>query len=238
MNKEKIELLSKMVPIGGVFIILCSSIKLILFYMQFNIAITDFLTIGEYATLFIDDILYYLAIFGLGILLNELGPKSNQSNVDNLDYGIFKKERIGIITITILSIIGAFIWLDFTEAFSKKLDIAKVEIYLLFTFLHSYLLFKKTRLNFSYRGLIIFAILFYTAMDGVIDAQKIKENTNKLNYSITLDTEIITTNDDLHYLGKSDKFIYLYFLTKKESMILSTSNLTKIQINEIEKNGS
>ncbi|MGG8496597.1 hypothetical protein ACQY1Q_09285 [Tenacibaculum sp. TC6] len=238
MNKEKIELLSKMVPIGGIFIILCSSIKLILFYSQFNISITDFLTIGEYATLFIDDILYYLAIFGLGIFLNELDPKSDKGTNDNLDYGIFKKERIGIILMSIVTVTGVIIWLYFTDSLYKKLDIIKVGIYLLSTFFYSYLLFIKTRLKFSYRALIIFAILFYTGMDGVIDAQKIKENKNKLNYIITLENETIITNEDLHYLGKSDKFIYLYFLTKKESMIFQTTNLMKIQIIEKKKNGS
>ena len=238
MNKEKIELLSKMLPIGGVFIILCSSIKLILFYIQVNIAITDFLTITEYATLFIDDILYYLTIFGLGILLNELNPKSNHTNDDNVDYGIFKQERITIILISIVIIIGVSVLLYFSDSFYEKLDMVKVGTYLLITCFYGYLLFKKTRVNFSYRGLIIIAILFYTGMDGVIDAQKVKENKNKLNYIITLNNEKIITNDDLHYLGKSDRFIYLYFLTKKESLILPISDLRKIRIIEKDENGS
>ena len=235
MNKEKIELLSKIVPIGGVFIILCSSIKHVLFYDQFNINITEFLTIGEYATLFVDDILGYLIIFGGGILHDQFVSKTDLIDDDNLIYVLLKKERIGIIVISILAIIGISVSLFFIESFSVKLGLIKFGVFFLAVLIYLYFFFKKARLYLSYSGLMVLAILFNSSMDGLINAQEIKENKNKLNYTITFNNQTITTNDDLHFLGKSDRFIYLYFLTKKESMILPTSSLREIQIVEKKK---
>ncbi|MGK0236020.1 MAG: hypothetical protein ACI9EK_002563 [Psychroserpens sp.] len=67
-------------------------------------------------------------------------------------------------------------------------------------------------------------------MDGFIDAQGVFENKNRLNYIITFDNRTITTSDDIHYLGKSEKYIYLYSLKKNEATILSNSKLDRIKI--------
>ena len=69
-------------------------------------------------------------------------------------------------------------------------------------------------------------------MDGFIDAQKIIENNNKLNYNITFENKVIETNNDLHYLGKSEKYLFLYSLKNKKSTIIPIEKLTKITIEE------
>lgn len=238
MNKEKIGLLSKILPLGSVFIILCSSIKLVLFYIQFNIKITDFLTIGEYATLFVDDLLVYLLIFGYGIIAYESTSKSDQEYDKNLIYVLFKKERIIAIIISLIVIIGLSVSLFLVDSFYVQLVLIRFGIFALGNLLYFYLLHKHTKEKFTYRSLVILAILFWSGMQGLIDAEEIKENRNKFNYNITLNSQTITTNDDLHYLGKSNNFIYLYSLAKKESMILPISRLMKIRIVEKKKNQS
>ena len=65
---SRIESFGKLLPIGTLFIMFCGSLKLVLYYGVFNISIADFLEIGEYVTLFVDDLLYYLSIFGAGLL--------------------------------------------------------------------------------------------------------------------------------------------------------------------------
>jgi|AntRauMFilla1563_2_1112583.scaffolds.fasta_scaffold00368_3 hypothetical protein len=235
MNKERTEFLSKIIPVGGIFIILCSSIKLIIFYKHFSISITDYLSIGEYATLFIDDIIYYLIIFGGGIYLNELSSyskKDSNHKSDNFDYHMYKNKRVRIIIISSIVIIGIIILIFNIDSLYQKLEALKAGIYILLCLLYCYLSFEKTSFNFSYRSLIVTGILLHTTMDGLVDAQKIIENNNKLNYKITFDNKIISTDNDLHYLGKSEKFIYLYNLKNKEAIILSNSKLDKIQIVE------
>jgi|TARA_B110000902_G_C14046822_1_gene490071 hypothetical protein len=230
---KRIETLSKILPIGGVFILLCSSIKLVIYYKTFNISITDFLSIGEYATLFIDDILQYLAIFGLGIFLIMLSPNQQRKadfETDNNSYPIYKKQKRWIITlslIVLIPIISVFFYIDSIES---KLDTTKFGIYILLTFFYCYALF--TKIKFSYFSYIISVLLIYTVMDGFIDAQKIIENNNKLNYNITFENKVIETNNDLHYLGKSEKYLFLYSLKNKKSTIIPIEKLTKITIEE------
>jgi hypothetical protein len=238
MTKDIIDDLSKIIPVGSIFIILCSSIKLILFYKQFNISISDYLNLGEYATLFVDDIIYYLAIFSLGLILNEFDShptKKLNTETDNFDYSVFRKERFWIIIILVIIIFTIITLLFIINSLYQKLDIVKVGFFLLLCLLYIFLQKVRTNIKLSYRSLIILVILFYTAMDGFIDAQKIIENKNGLNYKITLDNKIISTNNDLHYLGKSEKYFFLYSLKKKEATILSNSKLDKIQIIEIKK---
>lgn len=68
--------LMKYVPLGGIFLILLSSLKLVIFYKVFNISIVNYLHIQEYIPLFIDDILEYIFVFGIVILfVMILNPK-------------------------------------------------------------------------------------------------------------------------------------------------------------------
>lgn len=236
MTKEKIENLSKLVPVGGIFIILCSSVKQIIFYNQFNISITDYLGIGEYATLFIDDIIYYLAIFGLGILLNETSNSRQKTHlnqeIENFDNSRYRNYRIWIVINSFIVILGVIILILYTESLSEKLDSFKVGFFMLLCLLYGYLQNLKTSFKFSYRSLIVLAILFYTAMDGFIDAQKIIERDNKLDFKMSFENKEITTDHDLNYLGKSERFIYLYNLKMEEALILSISKLDRIEIIE------
>lgn len=233
MKIERVEILSKIIPIGGIYIILCSSIKLILFYKQFNISITDYLSIGEYATLFIDDIVYYLAVFGIGILLYEIDPYLNKEpyqESENHDFKKYKKEKKWIILTSGIVTIIIIILLFYADSFYLKLEVIKSGLFLLLVLIRSYLLFVKTSFKISYRGVYLIAILYFSTIDGFIDANKIIENEDNLNYVITFENIIINTNDDLHYLGKSENFIYLYNLKNNEAMVYPTSKLDKIQI--------
>ncbi|MGK0236019.1 MAG: hypothetical protein ACI9EK_002562 [Psychroserpens sp.] len=163
MTKDRIETLSKIIPLGGVFIILCSSIKLIIFYGQFNVKITDYLSIGEYATLFVDDTIYYLIIFGVAILLsvfNKSIKESSKADEGDFDFKEFKDERIWIIIISVIVTIGMVILLLIEDSLYFKLDVFKNGIYLLLTLGWSFLLFVKTKYRFSYRSLIITALFF------------------------------------------------------------------------------
>jgi hypothetical protein len=235
---KRIESLSKLLPIGGAFILLCSSIKLVVYYNAFNISITDFLSIGEYATLFIDDFLYYLAIFGLGIFLNLISPNSQKeadTKTDNTDYSKYKKEKRWILILALVILIPMIIvFFYINNSIESKLDTTKIGILVLMTFIFLYAMFTKIKFNYFYY--IISVFLIYAIMDGFIDAQKIIDNNNKLDYNITFENEVIETNDDLHYLGKSEKYLFFNSLINKKSTVISIEKMTSITIEEKIKN--
>jgi hypothetical protein len=232
---NKIESLGKLLPIGTLFIILCGAIKLIVYYRVFNIAIADFLEIGEYATLFVDDLLYYLTIFGAGILIYFISSTINKTSPEtqNQIYPKSKKEKIWITSLAIITVIASTIIFFKVENYSTKLVVIHMGIYVLIML--SYIFALNTKFEFSYLTFIAFAIIFYSFMDGVVDGYKIIENNVKLKYEIILDDQKIKTNDKLHYVGKSAKYLFLYNIDIKTSTIIPMDKITEIKINVKEK---
>lgn len=97
LNIENIENLIKLLPLGSIFIFLCSSIRLVVYYKFFNISIVEYIGIQEFLTLFIDDLLFYLSIFGIGILLSLFENIFNISEdfvLKNTTPEWYKNERI------------------------------------------------------------------------------------------------------------------------------------------------
>ncbi len=78
MGVTNLEKLIKLLPLGTLLLIIFSSVKLILYYWVFDVPIIDFVEVGELITSFIDDILYYLLIFGLNIPIYFILQKINQ----------------------------------------------------------------------------------------------------------------------------------------------------------------
>jgi hypothetical protein len=52
---------------------------LVIYYSHFNISIVDYIGLQEYITSFIDDIIRYLSIFGLGVIVYLILDKKNKS---------------------------------------------------------------------------------------------------------------------------------------------------------------
>lgn len=228
---KNLELFGKLLPIGSIVILLCSSMKLVLFYNAFNISISDFLTIGEYATLFVDDILYYLMIFGLGVFIDIVSPNSNimsESKDENKDYTVYEKERKYIIRFIILITALSTCLCFLVNKFTLKLEIAKLASYFILISFYGYALFSK--IKFNYLSLIITALFLYSGFDGYIDSQKIIENKTNVNFKVILKDVVIQTNEDLHYLGKSDKYLFFYEIKNKKSLIYTYNDLIKMEI--------
>ncbi len=236
MFKNKIELLSKLVPLGGIFIILCSSFKLVVFYDQFNISIADYLTIGEYATLFIDDIIYYVQILIVFLILDEVfslikSPK-NSPRTSTFNYDRFKRLRI-FIALTFIVFTTALIVLVFsTNNLLLRLSFLKSLSIFPLSSIYAYLLFSDTKLKPNYKTFMAFIVLIWILFDPYIDAERIIENENKLIYKINLKNKTVITDENLQYLGKSEKYIYLFNLKNKQATILPTSDVNQIEITE------
>lgn len=229
MFVKRVDYLSKIVPLGGILIVLCSAIKLNIYYSNFNINITEYLNLSEYPTLFIDDLLGYSIVFGVGLILAFLGDQDVQENT-KLDYSKYKnKRRRLIITFIFISII-TIILIIVVDSIIYKLSILKFASIPFLMNVYAYLLWVDTEFRFGFKFFIILAIIVYSLLDGYIDANKIIENQNEHLYLITYNNEIIETNNNMCFLGKSEKFIYLYRIKENESIILPIKKLEKLQV--------
>lgn len=228
---EKIEKLIKLLPFGSIFILFCSSIKLVIYYKIFNIPIVDYIGIQEFVTSFIDDLLFYLCIFGIGVflILFDTIQNANQNFTLKSDTSEeYKNERkiSLILAIFILLLIVAFS--NYSNSKSESMEIICVG---LFVFLALFRIFlSSTKLTISYTLLIVTGIVLYTIMYGYSDAYKIIENKDKLKYTIVFKEKTYITDKNLKYVGKTENFLFLYNLKSKRTTILKNDDLIKLSI--------
>lgn len=219
-----LENITKFLPLGSLFVILCSSVKLVIYYKIFNISIVEFLGIEEYITLFIDDLLYYVMIFGVGVLLYIFNTDfSNNIITIRQDFSEFKTKRVVVQILMVAFVIIIPIYIYHLDKNSFKIQGIGLGIFIFFNLLHVYSSVSKIR--FPYPVLIICSLFLYTIIGAFVDAQKIFDDENKIMYNIEINNLKIQTNDDLHYLGKSEKYIFFYSIKKSETKIFSFENL-------------
>jgi hypothetical protein len=228
---EKIENLIKLLPLGSVFILFCSSIRLVIYYKVFNISIVEYIGIHEFLTVFIDDLLLYFSIFGIGILLylfDNIFNKSQDLVLKNTTPEKYKNERkvFLILLITTLSLI--IILSNSTETKSKSIEIIGVGIFLMLSLLRVFL--SSTKFTIPYPLLITAGIVIYTAMYAFSDAQKILEKKDRLNYTVVFKEKTYFTDKNLKYIGKTENYLFLYNLKSNRTTILKNDELIKINI--------
>lgn len=230
MIKEKLENLGKLIPVGGLILILLSSVKLSLYYKQFNIDITKYLNISEYPTLFINDILVNSAIFAL-LLFYFYSPFMNEKFEVN-NYSRFKLYRILAASFVILAVIIIILLFLNEEKTSQFLIKFRLILLPLVIALHLLISFSNTQFKFSLKSMLIILILLIVVIDAYQDSFAIKENEDYLKYTIKLeeDNEIIT-DSNLQYLGKSSEFTFFYYIESKRSLIIPNSRIKEVIIN-------
>ncbi|MFK7900332.1 MAG: hypothetical protein AB8B61_06210 [Cyclobacteriaceae bacterium] len=226
-----IESIGKILPIGGTFILLCSSLKLVLFYKQFNIKIADYIELSEYITVFIDDLIYYCTIFGFGLIFTyilNLKKETSFTPEKHKKEGFFDYKTLIIVPIIILGLLTSLFFIE--KEISSKLIIVKMGTILIYSAVHVIVSNKKW--EFSYNVIILVCIIIYSSFDGLIDSYKLMEKGNSESYKIILEKEEIKTNKNILYLGKTNKYIFTYNIELKESKIVLMKNLKSIKIKE------
>lgn len=234
---KKLEIITKLLPFGSIILVLFSSIKLVTYYKIFNIPIVDFIEFSEFLTLFIDDMLSYLTYFGIAIILylvdsnfeNDEGVETQKIDSQNL-----KK----IITIILAIIVLVFLALALVYSNSNSEIVTITSTCINFLLCLAYVFCSTIKFNFTYPFFLIVAILNYVIKDGLFDAYNLIENKDKINYVIFYDDKIIQTTDTIKYIGKTEKYIFIYDIEKKAARILPTENLKEINVikNENQKN--
>ncbi|MCC9063950.1 hypothetical protein [Flavobacterium piscisymbiosum] len=228
---EKVEKLIPLLPIGSIFILFCSSIKLIIYYKIFNISIVDYIGIQEFITSFIDDLLFYLCIFGIGVflVLFDTIQSANQNFTLKSDTPEeYKNERKISLILAIFILLLIVVFSNYSDSKSESMEIICVG---LFVFLALFRIFlSSTKLTISYTLFIVTGIVLYTIMYGYSDAYKIIENKDKLKYTIVFKEKTYLTDKNLKYVGKTENFLFLYNLKSKRTTILKNDDLIKLSI--------
>ncbi|KFF06104.1 hypothetical protein [Flavobacterium reichenbachii] len=229
---EKIEKLMQLLPLGSIFILLCSSIKLVIYYKAFNISIVDYIGIQEFITTFIDDILLYLCIFGISIFLSlfDIAQNRAQNLALKSDTPIkYKNQRKISLSLAILTLILiSFLSYYYSNSTVKTIEIIFVGLFIFLGFLRIFL--SSTKLTLPFGLYISISVILYTVMYGYTDAYKIIENKDKLNYVILFKEKTYYTDRSLKYIGKTENFLFLFNLKSKRTTILKNDDLIKISI--------
>ncbi|MBE8723694.1 hypothetical protein [Flavobacterium hungaricum] len=229
---EKIEKLIQLLPLGSIFILLCSSIKLVIYYKTFNISIVDYIGIQEFITTFIDDILLYLCIFGIGIFLFLFEFAQNRDRNYTLKSDTpenYKNERKISSTLSILILFLTIVLSYNCDSRIKMIEIICVGLFISLSLFRIFL--SSTKVNLPFLLYIMMSTISYTIMYGYTDAYKIIENKDKLSYIIAFKEKTYFTDKNLKYVGKTEHFLFLYNLKSKRTTILKNDDLIKININ-------
>ncbi|MDO7171182.1 hypothetical protein [Mariniflexile sp. AS56] len=216
-KKEEITNAIKLIPSGAVFVTLCSSINLIIYYGMFNIRIIDYLTIKEYASLFMEHILVYLIIILGGYICHLIFNKwLSFLNKWSVIFGIL----CGIIANLVIFFIS-------NNIYEKINDISYV--FYLIIFLTFYLKQLKTKDLNPLIYLMIIALLF-SIFSGFSKGYRVKEKGNDLEYNFKFKDNAIRTSKKKLYLGKTEKHIFLYEINSKTARIVDNQNLLETLI--------
>lgn len=229
---EKFEKIGHLLPFGSIFILFCSSIKLVIYYKVFNVPIVDYIGIQEFLTSFIDDLLFYLIIFGAGIFLYifDIYKNDNNSSLKSDSPEEYKNERRIALALSIIILILIIGTVQFSDSISHSIEIICVG---LFVFLGMFRIFlSSTKITIPYPVFIIVGIIIYTIMYGYTDAYKIIENKDRLSYIVVLKDKTYLTDKNLKYIGKTENFLFFYNLKSKRTTILKNDDLIKISIKQ------
>lgn len=224
----------KTIPIATFFIILASSIKLAIFYSVFKINIVDYIGVSEYIPLFIDDLHGLLlivsgSIIGIAIFkVSGMKPDTKEevnARVDN------KAMRIlWIILVFILVIIAGFGALYCWPTISEKLEMATG----FYIGIMCCVFMVSTTYKNSSTSLYLIALLSLIfvplVLSGYTDAYTILDNRNEEEYQIFFERDTVITNNKIHYLGKSQDYLFIYNSQEEEAIIKQNKHLKEIRI--------
>jgi len=242
----KLDSLIKILPLGSLFIITCSSIKLVLYYNIFNISITDYVGIDEILVSFIDDILYYAAIFGMGLTLNFYLESKKSKNIENVNNSTESKPKstykkvfaiLGkIMEIITFLFVMLLINIILNNSLSEYKKISLIFALVLTVFIYYQIKLSGTKNEPNYYFTIATWAIILILFDGLRSGYRIKDNESLYTVNVLFnDSKKVNTDSTYHFVGKTKEFIFFYDSDLKKTDIYPNSNLAKIQISSKEE---
>ena len=221
--------LKEYLPLISVIVIGLGFVRLNSYYSYFGVRIIDYIQVTEILTSFLDSLMTFSMIIGgivayafIGdVILSQkekptfnslkklLGIKNETDKINELK----QKRRDNFRAIFSAFILAAFSTLIASKE-SESDEIFKIWLFVIGSILAYFLLifisaYVKVGRNFKiiFSGALIFVIVYFT---GKLDAVKTKLSFDKEYYVVKYGDTAITTNKHLIYLGKTDKYFFIY----------------------------
>jgi hypothetical protein len=233
--------------IAGPFLIITGFLKQYFYYKFFNITISDFLSFNEIITSFLDDLVLFIfiPIFFLPFIIKSF---SLQKEIDhefikaqkfNFLPPVYSLRSISIImkyVILINFVILAFTlpvpgFLTFIFIFIPIILAIFIEVYYLNSvILNVHFLNKPYLTLISYFLSIYFLIIVFSTTCEIISRYYFGE---KYDITITANNSQVITSETNFYIGKTEKYVFIFDKLNKETAVYKMENILFIQYGAI-----
>ncbi len=236
-------------PIISLLLLLISSFFNVLYYSFFDIQIVSYTDISEYLILFFSEsflMILYLAYF-LGTLyfswrIYHFDLKRKRINIEKettlkkAEYRILWPPKVSFFLLTLF--VTANVFISTLMSFSNQylfellffLSIACIVIFLdIFYDLICMSLKKKSSNPIKISLILAFSIAFFIGVP-YSRSKRVKSGFNTKEITFTHNTETISTNSELAYIGENQNYFFLYSKADSTSIIYPKNNTSKISI--------
>ena len=204
----------------GIFFVICGILKVFIYYKLFGIFIFEFFDLKEVVTLFANNLLAYFAIL---IFTSTLF--------------VFNSELTGIhkfiipAAFTIFSIIYYFLR---KNIFIYETILQNLMFWILF-FVLKELLIKANPYIDNYEiisiyvlSILLISLCIFSIINAFNEFYKVKYKKYYSKTNLEFEKSSFESNDYNYYIGKTDKYIFIYNDAIKSCEVIPTSSLKKI----------
>ena len=224
----KIELLLKILfdntTLIAIFFAVGGLVKLFTYYKMFGIYIYEFIDIKEVVTLFINNLLGYFLVIGfIALALLRFSLIEQFVFIIPIAFSLFSviylfiRKRVLLIEIAALNIL---FWLLFFVV-QRLLSFVK----------ESSSAFESTK-NYTLL-ILLFSLIVYSIVNALTEFYKVKMKKYYSGTKIIYNSEELNSDDNKYYIGKTEKYLFIYDERVKATEAIPMSEVKKIIFRKI-----
>lgn len=239
------------VPYLGTLIILLSATKLTIYYSLFGLNVSSYLEFSEILTLFLNDLLFFIAlIFLQNLLMFLMQPNEELESISkglhntltekNLLKRIFAYaiNGINLLLVTSFWIIGIPFWLWLSELpFSTYLyflyivlGVLALETIIYETRRQWFVKFNEhPKMIYTNLAKLFVVLLGLTIISAYQDYESVKTNKKYLGTTLKLADKDIISDSSYYYIGKTRNFVFFHDQKKRTNDIFPVSEMKMIR---------
>lgn len=232
--------LIKISSISSAFLIFCGVLKLIIYYLEFNIDIIEFLHFQEIITSFLDDInillIFFIIMLIVTFTITSVATKKHKIQVEDFYEEMLinsypYKYKSAMFFACIICLLFILIYFNFT---GYNYFVIYIIVFSTIQFF-SFLIMNKNESNevyfpnFHFGVSIMLTILTATYLLAKHDIEKTINSCN--NVKIFTSNSIIECNKKTKniYLGKTDSYVFIKVNNSNTSTVIPNSQITKFE---------
>ncbi|MGH1388484.1 hypothetical protein [Kordia sp.] len=226
-----IDKLGKLLPIGTLFLILCSSIRTIYYYQGFNISIVDYMELSEFIISFLDDIYLYLLIIFSPLIWQLLNDFFSNNDIATEPAKLKSNRKLFFRNLTIVYFF-ALAAIVVSKIFFINYYVYGVAFFVIILIYIFFVIFKGSKIdNLSKYLAVVPTLIFLSFIDANFSKLRILER-EKSNYNVKLafDGSTIKTTNDLQFIGQCKNYVFFYNINNKISTAYKKDNISMLEI--------